>query len=149
VDVVEFLISANPGEPLRPLARIASGGETSRIMLAIKSVLSTADQVPTLVFDEVDAGIGGRMGAVVGGKLWRLSRQRQVLCVTHLPQLAAFAENHLYVAKTVVNNRTLTSIHSLSDQERVQEIGQMLGGTGARALQNAQEILAQARASKS
>ncbi len=148
IDTVEFLISPNPGEPLRPLAKTASGGETSRIMLAIKSVLSSADPVPTLVFDEVDAGIGGRMGAVVGGKLWRLSQRRQVLCVTHLPQLAAFAENHLYVVKDVVNGRTVTTVRALEEGERVQEIGQMLGGTGAPALRNAEEMLAQARAWK-
>ena len=100
IDSVEFLISLNLGEPPRPLARIASGGEASRLMLAIKTILSTADRIPILVFDEVDAGIGGRIGSVLGQKLWGLSRSHQVLCVTHLPQIACYADHHTKVVKT-------------------------------------------------
>ena len=95
LDRVEFLIAPNPGEGLKPLVKIASGGETSRLMLALKNVLAQADAIPTLIFDEIDQGIGGRVGMVVGEKLWQLGRQHQVLCVTHLPQLAAFGDQHL------------------------------------------------------
>ena len=100
IDSVEFLISLNPGEPPRPLARVASGGEASRLMLAIKSILSAADQIPILVFDEIDAGIGGRVGSVLGQKLWGLSESHTVLCVTHLPQIACYADHHAKVTKT-------------------------------------------------
>ena len=106
IDSVEFLISLNPGEPPRPLARIASGGEASRLMLAIKTILSTADQIPILVFDEVDAGIGGRVGSVLGEKLWGLSKSHQVLCVTHLPQIACYADHHARVTKLASHDRT-------------------------------------------
>ena len=107
IDSVEFLISLNLGEPPRPLARIASGGEAARLMLAIKTILSTADRIPILVFDEVDAGIGGRTGSVLGQKLWGLSRSHQVLCVTHLPQIACYAERHAKVIKLASHDRTM------------------------------------------
>ena len=97
MDRCEFLIAPNPGEGLKPLVKIASGGETSRLMLALKNVLARADAIPTLIFDEIDQGIGGRVGSVVGEKLWQLGRQHQVLCVTHLPQLAAFGDEHYQV----------------------------------------------------
>ncbi len=144
VDSVEFLISLNPGEPPRPLARVASGGEASRLMLAIKTILSTADQIPILVFDEVDAGIGGRVGGVVGQKLWGLSKDHQVLCVTHLPQIACYADSHVRVAKTMSRDRTVTSVEALDGEGRVAEVSQMLGSGGGAARVNAVEMLEEA-----
>src|SRR5512140_951940 len=126
-DKVEFLIAPNPGEGLKPLAKIASGGETSRLMLALKNVLAKADQVPSLVFDEIDQGIGGRVGGVVGQKLWQLGRVHQVLCITHLPQLAAFGDQHFQVQKLVENGRTTTLVKKLTGDERLLELAQMLG----------------------
>jgi DNA repair protein RecN (Recombination protein N) len=153
IDRVEFLVSANPGEPLKPMTKIASGGETSRLMLALKAVLSRADETPTLVFDEIDQGIGGRVGATVGGKLWGLTTgvdagnvQRQVLCVTHLPQLAGFGDKHLRVEKRVERTddgeRTVTRVTRLEDELRVKELAQMLGAAGDASLRSAEEILA-------
>jgi len=139
---VEFLIAPNPGEGFKPLAKIASGGETSRLMLALKNVLASADQIPTLIFDEIDQGIGGRVGVVVGQKLWRLARKHQVLCVTHLPQLAAFGAQHFHVEKLVQEGRTLTRVRQLSGENRLQELAQMLGGISTGTLQSAREILA-------
>jgi len=124
----EFLISPNPGEELRPLARIASGGELSRIMLALKSVVHGDAPGVTLVFDEVDAGIGGRVAEVVGKKLKGVAARQQVLCVTHLPQIAALADHHLVVRKHVERGRTVTTVERLSPAERVEEIARMLGG---------------------
>ena len=130
VDAVEFLLSPNPGEPLQPLARIASGGEASRLMLAIKVILSGADHIPSLVFDEVDTGVGGRLGSVLGQKLWSLGRRHQVLCVTHLPQIACYADQHLKVSKNPTGDRTITSVESLSHEARLEELGDMLGAVG-------------------
>ena len=144
VDSVEFLISLNPGEPPRPLARVASGGEASRLMLAIKTILTTADQVPILVFDEVDAGIGGRVGSVIGQKLWGLSGSHQVLCVTHLPQIACYADHHARVEKLVSHERTMTSVEILADESRVAELSQMLGSDSGITRRNASEMLEQA-----
>jgi DNA repair protein RecN (Recombination protein N) len=143
VDKIEFLISPNPGEPLKPLVKIASGGETSRLMLALKSILSEADLTPTLVFDEVDVGVGGRSGGVVGEKLWGLTTSHQVLCITHLPQIAAFADNHFKITKQVVGDRTRTQVDELEADAQEQEIAAMIGGTpvSAASLQNAREIL--------
>jgi DNA repair protein RecN (Recombination protein N) len=124
----EFLLSPNPGEELRPLARIASGGELSRIMLALKSVASLDVRARTLVFDEVDAGIGGRVAEVVGKKLRGIARHNQVLCVTHLPQIASLADRHLAVRKRVERGRTLTEVRELTAEERVEEVARMLGG---------------------
>ena len=148
VDEVEFLISLNPGEPPRPLARIASGGEASRLMLAIKSILSTADQIPILVFDEIDAGIGGRVGSVLGRKLWDLSKNHLVLCVTHLPQIACYADHHARVAKVAWHDRTVTSVEVLEGEARVAELSQMLGSDSGAARTNATEMLLQARSWK-
>ena len=145
VDSVEFLISLNPGEPPRPLARIASGGEASRLMLAIKTILSTADQVPILVFDEIDAGIGGRVGSVLGQKLWGLSQSHQVLCVTHLPQIAVYADHHAKVTKMASHDRTVTSVEVLDAGTRVTELSQMLGSESGATRTNALEMLQQAR----
>lgn len=144
-DQVEFLIAPNPGEGFKPLVKIASGGETSRLMLALKNVLARADNIPTLVFDEIDQGIGGRVGAVVGEKLWQLGRRHQVLCVTHLPQLAAFGDQHYRVRKLVQSGRTLTQVDRLSDSPRLDELAQMLGALSAANRVAAQETLASAR----
>lgn len=141
-DKVEFLVAPNPGEGLKSLAKIASGGETSRLMLALKNVLARADSIPTLIFDEIDQGIGGRVGLVVGQKLWNLARQHQVFCVTHLPQLAAYGDQHLKVLKSVVSGRTTTSVEVLDGGGRRQELAQMLGGISQGTLQSADELLA-------
>lgn len=145
IDRVEFLIAPNPGEGFKPLVKIASGGETSRLMLALKNVLVSADPVPTLVFDEIDQGIGGRVGSVVGEKLWRLGRRHQVLCVTHLPQLAAFGDQHMHVHKEVTKGRTLTRVETLVDKRRLEELAQMLGGLNEANLSAAQATLEQAQ----
>jgi DNA repair protein RecN (Recombination protein N) len=148
IDRVEFLISPNIGEPLKPLAKIASGGETSRLMLALKTVLSAADRTPTLIFDEIDAGIGGRAGGVVGQKLWSLTvgtgvAGHQVLCVTHLPQLAGFGDVHFKVAKRVVGERTVTMVQQLTEEERLEELASMLGTATTVTRRSAQELLEQ------
>lgn len=143
IDRVEFLISPNPGEPLKPLARVASGGETARVMLALKSILSAADDTPTLIFDEIDVGIGGRSGYVVGEKLWRLTPRHQVICITHLPQVAAYGDRHFAVSKQVAGEHTQTVLRDLAGEERVQEIAAMLGSTSALSLDNARDILRQ------
>ncbi|NLE43348.1 MAG: DNA repair protein RecN [Chloroflexi bacterium] len=148
IDRIEFMISPNPGEPLKSMARIASGGETARLMLALKAVLSHADETPTLVFDEIDQGIGGRVAVTVGRKLWGLTARphgerggHQVLCVTHLPQLAGFGDAHLQVEKAVVGERTVTRVRLLNEVNRVQELALMLGASGEAAYRSAEEIL--------
>ena len=148
-DKVEFLIAPNPGEGFKPMVKIASGGETSRLMLALKNVLTEADQIPTLIFDEIDQGIGGRIGMVVGEKLWKLSKNHQVMCVTHLPQLAAFGDQHFRVEKDLRDGRTMTNVQKLDYNRRTLELAQMLGGT-TEANQNAAiETLEQAQQKKS
>jgi DNA repair protein RecN (Recombination protein N) len=127
IDRVEFLIAPNPGEGFKPLVKIASGGETARLMLALKNVLAQADHVSTLIFDEIDQGIGGRVGAVVGEKLWQLARQHQVLCITHLPQLAAYGDEHYCVHKEVAIGRTTTRVSTLQGDTRLNELALMLG----------------------
>lgn len=146
IDRVEFLISPNPGEGLKPLVKVASGGETSRIMLALKGVLATADDTPTLIFDEIDQGIGGRVGGRVGQKLWGLTHHghHQVLCVTHLPQIAGYAELHYHVTKQVAGGRTQTQVNTLSGSHQVDELAQMLGALSDSTRQSAREILDQA-----
>ncbi|MDD5369369.1 MAG: DNA repair protein RecN [Anaerolineaceae bacterium] len=145
MDRVEFLIAPNPGEGLKSLARTASGGETSRLMLALKNVLARADTIPTLIFDEIDQGIGGRVGMTVGQKLWQLGRQHQVFCVTHLPQLAAFGNQHLRVNKQVIEGRTSTQVEVLTGAGRREELAQMLGSVTEGTLRSADEILASVR----
>ena len=149
-DGVEFYFSANPGEELRPLARIASGGELSRIMLALKSLALEDADAPTVIFDEVDAGIGGAVAEVVGRKLGALARHRQVLCITHLPQIAAFADHHFAVEKTTARGRTRSTARRLRAEERSDEIARMLGGVNvtAEAKQHAEQLLATARAGR-
>jgi DNA repair protein RecN (Recombination protein N) len=128
IDRIEFFLSPNPGEDLKPLVKIASGGEISRIMLALKTVKNTDGRSKTLVFDEVDAGIGGQTADVVGQKLKKLSRRNQVLCVTHLPQIASYADNHYSIEKRVENRRTLIRVIHLNEGKRVQEIARMISG---------------------
>ena len=172
LDRVEFLVSANPGEPLKPLIKVASGGETSRLMLALKTVLGRADHTPTLIFDEIDVGIGGRVGATVGKKLWELTAGRggakpngpsdqngsraaevsevmhQVLCITHLPQLAGFGDLHFAVRKQVVDQRTRTELIHLTGKERVDELAAMLGSNSDAGRISAEEMLAEVAAAK-
>ena len=145
VDRVQFLIAPNPGEGLKPMVKIASGGETSRLMLALKNVLARVDAVPTLIFDEIDQGISGKVGSMVGEKLWKLGTRHQVFCVTHLPQLAAFGNQHYSVRKEVEDGRTSTHVAILDDQTRVQELSQLLGNTSNAGLAAARETLNQAR----
>ena len=142
---IEFLFSPNPGEPPRPLARIASGGELSRLMLAVKQVLPESD-VPTLVFDEVDSGIGGATSELVGRKLKNVAGRQQVLCITHLPQVAVFANQHLRVEKRVADGRTSTGVELLAEVERTREVARMLAGATITesALSHAAEMLAAA-----
>lgn len=141
LEKIEFLIAPNPGEGFKPLTKIASGGETSRLMLALKNVLAKADHIPTLIFDEIDQGIGGRVGATVGQKLWQLGRQHQVLCITHLPQLAAFGDQHFHVEKQIQSGRTLTQLRQLDGEERLVELALMLGGLSEGTMQSARELL--------
>jgi DNA repair protein RecN (Recombination protein N) len=141
VDRVEFLVSLNPGEPPRPLVRVASGGETSRLMLALKTILGAADAVPTLVFDEVDVGVGGRSGRIVGEKLADLARHHQVICITHLAQIASLASRHLTIAKDIRGERTRVAAQELRGDERVEELAAMLGGATPATRASARELL--------
>ncbi|MFA7237831.1 MAG: DNA repair protein RecN [Phycisphaeraceae bacterium] len=143
LDRVEVLIQPNPGQALRPLRKIASGGELSRVMLALKSILAQTDRISVLVFDEVDANIGGRLGTVIGGKLRKLAEHHQVLCITHLPQIAACAEHHLKISKTISKGQTRTTVQPLADEARVEEIADMLAGKGrtATTMKQAKELL--------
>jgi len=149
IDQAEFLISANPGEPPRPLAKIASGGEISRVILALKSVLTLETYPKTLVFDEIDTGIGGRVASNVGEKLARLADDHQVFCVTHLPQIAFQADQHYYLEKREHDGRTVIDIRRLEGEERVQELARMLAGEAVTtgAVQHARELLKAARQS--
>jgi len=141
IDTVTFLVSFNPGEPLRPIDKVASGGETSRFLLALKSVLAGADRTPTLIFDEVDVGVGGRSGGVVGERLRDLARSHQVISITHLPQVAALAAEHLRVEKDVSDRRPGVAVRHLEKSERIAEIADMMSGTGTElARQNAAEL---------
>lgn len=128
LDQVEFFVSPNPGEELKPLTKIASGGEISRIMLALKSVLAKSDQIPSMIFDEVDVGIGGEMAEAVGKRMKALSSTHQIICITHLQQIASQAEHHFKVFKEVSKNRTITKIKLLSKEERIKEIARMMAG---------------------
>ncbi len=148
IDTVVFRFRPNPGEPARPLARIASGGELSRVALAVKQVLASADRTPTLVFDEIDSGIGGRSADPVGRSLWTLARAHEVLCVTHLPQIAAYADAHYRIAKRERDGRTVTEVVRLERAEREAELAQMIGGAagGEAARRSAHELLDRAEA---
>src|SRR5256885_6425997 len=143
IDRAQFLIAPNPGEPFKPLTKIASGGETSRLMLALKTILAGADATPTLIFDEIDAGISGRSGQIVGEKLWQLTRDHQVICVTHLSQIASFADTHYNVNKQIFNNRTITIVNELRPEQRVREIAHIMGGSVTEfSMKSAEELLA-------
>lgn len=143
IDRVEFLISPNKGEELRPLSKIASGGEISRIMLALKTITAGLDQVDTLVFDEVDSGVGGETAARMAEKLVNISKNRQIICITHLPQIATAGSHHYLIKKEKGKNRTYTHIHSLDEQQRVEEIARMIGGTKMteKTIAHAEEML--------
>jgi DNA repair protein RecN (Recombination protein N) len=147
VDDVAFLISTNAGEEVKPLIKVASGGEISRIMLSLKAVMAASDNIPTLVFDEIDVGISGRIAQTVGRALHTLGRSHQVICITHLPQIASMSERHFSVAKTETGRRTVTQIRVLSGEEKIHEIAKLLGGETVTetALKNARELVASTR----
>jgi DNA repair protein RecN (Recombination protein N) len=149
IDEIEFLISPNVGEELKPLTKIASGGEISRVMLALKTILAEIDEMPTMIFDEIDAGIGGRTAYIIGQKLKQIAKVRQVLCITHLPQIACMADAHFLVEKTVYGNRTKIEARRLNEEERVHEIARMLGGQKTEiTLAHAREMLQTSEVSK-
>jgi DNA repair protein RecN (Recombination protein N) len=144
IDDIEFLISANPGQPPMPLSRVASGGELSRMSLSIQVIASDASTIPTMVFDEVDSGVGGGVAEMVGRRLAEVARDRQVLCVTHLPQVASLADHHLRISKVTDGKATRTGVHVLEQEERVDELARMLGGVEitAKTREHAAEMLA-------
>src|SRR2546428_307017 len=145
IDRVQFLIAPNPGEPFKPLTKIASGGETSRLMLALKTILSSADATPTLIFDEIDAGISGQSRPIVGAKLWVLTQKHQAICVTHLPHLATYADTHYNVSKQIIDDRTMTIVNELRPEQRVREIAHIMGGNVTEfSMKSAEEMLARA-----
>ena len=151
MDTVQFLISTNPGEPVKPLSKIASGGELSRIMLAIKNVLASTEDVGTWIFDEIDTGVSGRAAQKIAQKLSNISRAKQTLCVTHLPQIAAMGDHHLLIEKNILTDRTFTSVEPLDHEERAQELARMISGAEVTetSLRNAEELLGQAERWKS
>ena len=138
---MEFLFAPNPGKPPRPMRAIASSGEMARVMLALKTALAEQDAIPVLVFDEVDANVGGETASAVGERMRRIGRQHQVLCVTHLAPVAAKADTHLVVTKEVRAGRTLSLVSELADKARTQELGRMLGGPTDAALRHAEALL--------
>jgi DNA repair protein RecN (Recombination protein N) len=150
IDEVEFYLSTNPGEPLKPLNKTASGGELSRIMLAMKSIFSQHQGITSIIFDEVDTGVSGRVAQAIAEKIYRVSNGSQVLCITHLPQVAAMADTHLYIAKETKSGRTKTSVKPLAEEEKIKEIGRMIAGVEVTELskEHAKELLALAHTSK-
>ena len=149
-DVIRFLISMNPGEAVKPLSKVASGGETSRIMLAIKTAFADTDNIPSLIFDEIDTGISGKAAQAVAEKLGQISSSHQVICVTHLPQIASMADTHFYISKSVFEDRTKTSVEKLSEKDRISEIARMLGGAKITelTLKHSEEMINMAKAIK-
>jgi len=142
IDMIEFLISPNIGEDLKPLSRVASGGELSRVMLALKGIMAKGDNIPVLIFDEIDAGIGGRAAETVGQKLKNLSSGHQIICITHLPQIASYADRHLRIEKKVIQERTIVEINAVEKGERTAEVARMLGGEVSEvSLKHAKEML--------
>lgn len=143
IDNIEFLISTNPGEPLKPISKIVSGGEMSRIMLGFKSIIANNDKIPTMIFDEIDTGISGRTAQVVGEKIKRISKNHQVISISHLPQIAALADSHYEISKEVINGKAQTKIKKLSDDERIIELARLLGGVNVTetTLQHAKEMI--------
>jgi DNA repair protein RecN (Recombination protein N) len=125
---VEFIAQTNPGQAAQPLRRIASGGELSRIMLALKGILAQSDRVSVLVFDEIDANVGGRLGSIIGNKLRSLAAHHQVLCISHLPQIASYADRHFTVKKAVAGGRTESKVRTMEGDERLEELAEMIGG---------------------
>ena len=146
-DKVEFLISTNPGDPLMPLAKIASGGEISRIMLAFKRIIGETDDVETMIFDEIDSGISGRTALVVGKKLSEIADHRQIISVTHLPQIAAYGDDNYLISKSIDNDRSYTSIDHLDDESKIRMIATLFSGSSdsENALEAARELVASAR----
>ncbi len=142
-DKVEFYVSTNPGEPLKPLDKVVSGGELSRIMLALKTVFVDKDKIPSVIFDEIDTGISGVVAQSVGEKMYSISHGRQVFCITHLPQIACMSDNHYYIHKEVLEDKTYTKVTKLSKEDKEIEIGRMIGGSNLTdiTLQNAKEII--------
>lgn len=150
IDKIEFLISTNIGEPLKSLSKIVSGGEMSRIMLAFKSILADVDRISSLIFDEIDTGISGRTAQVVGEKIAKISKEHQILCITHLPQIAAMADTHFLINKEIINNKSITNIVKLSYDEQIQELSRLLGGVNLTEItkKHAKETLDLAKAYK-
>ncbi len=150
IDHVQFYISTNPGEPLKPLSKVASGGELSRIMLALKSIFSKHQGVTSIIFDEVDTGVSGRVAQAIAEKIYKVSVNSQVLCISHLPQVAAMADTHLYISKLIKGGRTTTSVKPLNEQEKIKEVGRMISGTEITELtkQHAKELLQMAEENK-
>ncbi len=146
LDTVEFYISANPGEPLKPLSKTASGGELSRIMLALKNIFSKHQGITSIIFDEVDTGVSGRVAQAIAEKIYRVSNGSQVLCISHLPQVAAMADTHLFISKEIIEGRPKTSVKPLEKAERVEEIGRMISGKELTSLteEHVREMLDQA-----
>ncbi|MDE6710054.1 MAG: DNA repair protein RecN, partial [Oscillospiraceae bacterium] len=144
MDIMEIMISVNPGEPPKPISKIASGGELSRIMLAIKNVIAEKEDIPTMIFDEVDTGVSGRAAQKIGVKLRQVSKSRQILCVTHLSQIAVMADNHLLIEKNNSDGSTYTKVTRLDEKQRISEIARILGGEHITqtTLDNAAEQLA-------
>ena len=147
VDQMEFYISPNPGEDFKPLNRIASGGEISRIMLALKSILAEIDEVPVLIFDEIDMGVSGRIAQSVGRSIHSLSKSHQILCITHLAQIASYGEAHFSVEKYVENGRTFTQIIPLGEDQRVEAVARLMAGEHLteNVIQSARQLIAEGR----
>jgi DNA repair protein RecN (Recombination protein N) len=143
IDSVQFIIKTNPGDDFKPLTSIASGGEISRVMLAIKTVLAEVDEIPVLAFDEVDAGIGGKTGEKIAEKLLEISKYRQIICITHLPQIASLPGQHFVVEKNINNNETFLTVKELNEYERIGEIARMISGTNVTdtTIKQAQELI--------
>ncbi|WP_027632918.1 DNA repair protein RecN [Clostridium hydrogeniformans] len=148
---VQFLISTNPGEPIKPLEKVVSGGELSRIMLALKTVFVDKDSIPTVIFDEIDTGISGRIAQAVAEKMYVISTKHQVFCVTHLPQIASISDNHYLVSKEVIDNKTFTRVEKLCDKEKIVEVAKMIGGVEVTkvTLENSKELIDMAEKKKS
>jgi DNA repair protein RecN (Recombination protein N) len=143
MDKVTFYISTNPGEPLKPLQKIVSGGELSRMMLALKTVFVDKDHIPSIIFDEIDTGISGRIAQCVAEKMYNISKKHQVFCVTHLPQIASMSDTHYWVSKRVIKNKTYTKVKRMNEQEKQYEIARMIGGSEVTplTLEHAKEIV--------
>jgi len=146
IDEIEFYISPNPGEDFKPLARIASGGEISRIMLALKNILAESDHIPLLIFDEIDAGVSGQIALAVGKSIQNLASTHQIICITHLPQIASFGNAHYRVEKYVENSRTFTRVSPLDSENRIREIASLMGGKtlSEEILQSARQLIQEA-----